>query len=265
MARSVSARAAWSAARGGRGVGVGIGLLPVGLGRGDLLVQRHRFLLLRRLGRRQLRRLGLHRGGGRVQRRLRVAQRGGFLLDLAGQALQHDDAAQRVLRRGGHGEQGLGGIEREALDHRQQRLHRLGAGGEPGGGVAALALQVVHAGGGGLRGGLGLAQLRRGGDALVGQALRFRGRGGGAGGGLLLRRLFRRARPFRVLHLLRGSPAPSAAAWRRRGSSRAAASAGSQPGGGLRLPLGEDGARGRCRTRDPSPQPRALIRGEGSA
>ena len=58
---------------------------------------------------------------------------------------------------------------------------------------------------------------RRGGDALVGQTLGLRGRGGGAGGGLLLRRLFRRPRPFRLLHLSAGCRGPSAAARRRRG------------------------------------------------
>ncbi|MGA3399233.1 MAG: hypothetical protein ABSC95_08430 [Acetobacteraceae bacterium] len=65
-------------------------------------------------------------------------------------------------------------------------------------------MQVVHAGGGGFRGGLGLAQLGRGGDALVGQALRLGGGGGGAGGRLLLRRLVRRTRPFGFLYLLAG-------------------------------------------------------------
>jgi hypothetical protein len=77
-----------------------------------------------------------------------------------------------------------------------------GADGEPGGGIAALALQVVHPGRGGFRGGLGLAQLRRGGDALLGKALSLRRGGDGPRGRLLLCGLFCRPSPFRLLHLL---------------------------------------------------------------
>ncbi len=73
-----------------------------------------------------------------------------------------------------------------------------------GGRLAALALQVVHVGGGSFGGGLGLAQLRSSGDPLVRQALCLRGGAGGTGGGLPLRLLFCRARLFRLLHLLAG-------------------------------------------------------------
>ena len=57
--------------------------------------------------------------------RLVALQRHRLLAKLSRQAAQHEHAAQRVLGACRHGQQGLGRKQRQPLDQRQQRLHRL--------------------------------------------------------------------------------------------------------------------------------------------
>ncbi len=153
----------------------------------------------------QLRRLGLERGGRRRQPDLLAAQHDRVLAELAGQTAQHEHAAQRVLRLGWHGQQSLGREQRQPLDQRQQRLHRLGGSRHARLCPALLGGQCVHPGGHHCRGRLRLAQPSDRGDPVIGQALFLGGSGDSAGGRLALRSQLGRARFLSLFHGATGS------------------------------------------------------------
>ena len=152
-----------------------------------LLVERLGLGLLRCFRRGQAGGLGLQDARGLSCVRLVLPQGRSFSLDLAGQALQHQQTTHRIFRGAWGGQQGFGRIQRQPLDHRQERCQRRGLSAQAFVLLLTLPGQRVHAAGDREGRGFGRAQPADRVGAGCGQTL-FLGRSSrGARRGLTLR------------------------------------------------------------------------------